>query len=38
MIAAVALNRRAQLATSNGRDFARFEAQCLAIVAIRPGA
>jgi predicted nucleic acid-binding protein len=38
MIAAVALNRRAQLATSNGRDFARFEAQGLAIVAIRPGA
>jgi predicted nucleic acid-binding protein len=38
MIAAAALNRSAQLATSNGRDFARFEAAGLSLVATRPQA
>ena len=38
MIAAMALNRKAQLATCNGKDFARFETLGLALIATRPGA
>jgi predicted nucleic acid-binding protein len=32
----VALNRKAQLATCNGKDFARFEALGLGLIASRP--
>ncbi len=38
MIAAAALNRKAHLATCNARDFARFEAAGLHVVATRPEA